>query len=88
MSALKSVASGALRIIPFDGYELPYESTESALMRAFTMINPGEVIRLYIDRNPHTVIIKLALKYGSKLIFQYLQNRDGGVIIDFKKVCM
>lgn len=88
MSALKSVASGALRIIPFDGYELPYESTESALMRAFKMIKPGEVIRLSIDKNPRTVINKLAFKYGSKLVFQYLQNREGAVIIDFKKVYM
>ena len=56
-----------------------------------TLIQNGTVVRstgavqadLLIENG---LIQKIAIRYGAKLIFQYLQNRDGAVIIDFKKV--
>ncbi len=49
-------------------------------------LQPGEILRLFIDHNPFNLIRKIAIRYGSKLIFQYRQNREGAVVIDFKKV--
>jgi uncharacterized protein with von Willebrand factor type A (vWA) domain len=49
-------------------------------------LNVGEILRLFIDQNPFAIIHQIALRFGSKIIFQYLQNKDGAVIIDFMKV--
>ena len=82
----KFLASDASMILPFNGYGLPQSGREAALFKAMNGLKPGEVLRLFIDQNPLSLIRKLVLRYGSRLIFQYLQNRDGTVIIDFKKV--
>lgn len=55
------------------------------LSRSVAQLNDGEVLRVLCDRNPVTQICGLAKKYGSKIIFQYLKNYRGLVIIDFKK---
>ncbi len=80
------LAKDASRILPFDGYELKTKAEENAFVSAVGELQPGEILRLFIDHNPFNLIRKIAIRYGSKLIFQYRQNREGAVVIDFKKV--
>jgi uncharacterized protein (DUF2249 family) len=80
------LAKDAAGIFPFQGHGLINGSREDALIKAMNELRCGEILRLFIDQNPITLINKLVVKYGSKLVFQYLQNCDGAVIIDFKKL--
>lgn len=80
------LANDATSIHHFYGDNLQSGSQEAALIAAVHGLREGEILRLSIDQNPLDLIQKIAIRYGAKLIFQYLQNRDGAVIIDFKKV--
>ncbi len=82
-SLLTKDASG---ILLFDGYELKTKAKENALVSAVGKLQPGEILRLFIDHNPFDLIRTIAIRYGSKLIFQYLHNREGAVVIDFKMI--
>lgn len=76
----------ACAVFSFDAYGSPNGFREEAFFSAMNRLRTGEILRLFIDRNPLLLIQKIVLKYGSKLMFQYLHNRDGSVIIDFQKV--
>lgn len=80
------LANDATGIHHFHGGNLQSTSQEVALIAAVNGLRQGEILRLSIDQNPSGLIQKMVIRYGAKLIFQYLQNGDGGVIIDFKKV--
>jgi uncharacterized protein (DUF2249 family) len=80
------LANDGSKIYPFNGYGLSLEAEEDALFQAVSELKQGEILRLSIDKNPFVLIRSLVVKYGSKLIFEYLQNREGDVIIDFKRV--
>lgn len=80
------LAKDATGIFPFRVHGLINGSREDALIKAMDELRSGEILRLFIDQNPITLINRLVVKYGSKFVFQYLQNSDGAVIIDFKKL--
>ena len=80
------LSKDAAGIFPFDGYRLAQKSHEDALFRAMNNLKPGEILRLFVGKNPLEVIRKLAMEFGAKFVFEYLSNRDGLVIIDFKRV--
>ena len=85
MASLSAFLSkDASAIFPFDGYGMNGRSDEESLITAMNGLRCGEILRLFIDQNPLQMIRRLVMTYGSRLIFQYLQNRDGAVIIDFK----
>ena len=86
MRSSEYIAFDATHIYPFyvvDSRGLP---TERAIVAAIAELRAGELLRVFIDQNPITIIRKLVVRYGSKIIFQYLQNKDGAVIIDFMKI--
>ena len=76
----------ACAVFPFDAYGSSNRFREEAFFSAMNGLRTGEILRLFIDRNPLRLIRKIVLKFGSKLMFQYLHNRDGSVIIDFQKM--
>lgn len=80
------LATDATDIHHFYGDSFQGSSQEAALIAAMNGLRQGEILRLSVDQNPLGLIQKIAIRYGAKLIFQYLQNGDGGVVIDFKKV--
>ena len=90
MLAVKSpkafIAFEAKKINTFYGLDSQGLPTERAVVSAMASLNVGEILRLFIDQNPFAIIHQIALRFGSKIIFQYLQNKDGAVIIDFMKV--
>ena len=80
------IAQDASGIFPFYGCDVSGKPTERALLTALHELESGQILRLFIDQNPLALIHKLVIRFGSRLIFQYLMNREGAVIIDFKKV--
>lgn len=80
------LANGASGVFLFDGYKVKSKSKEVALIRAVQKLKSGEVLRLFIEKVPFLLLRKLVIHFGSKIIFQYLKNQEGLVIIDFKKV--
>ena len=84
---LTVLAKGTSAILLFDGYKLKTRAKENAFVVAIGDLKQGEVLRLFTDHNPFGLIRKIVIRYGSKLIFEYLHNREGAVVIDFKKVC-
>lgn len=80
------LASDALEIFLFNGHGLTHKSRVAGFLRRVKNLRPGEILRLFVDQNPLDLIRLLVIRYGSKFIFQYLQNKEGAVIIDFKRV--
>ena len=80
------IAQDALGISPFYGCDVSGQPTERAVISALHELKSGHILRLFIDENPLALIQKQVLNFGSQLIFQYLLNREGAVIIDFKKI--
>ena len=80
------IAFEAKKINPFYGLDSQGLPTERAIVSAMANLHAGEILRVFIDRNPLEIIRKIVLRYGSKIIFQYLQNKEGAVIIDFMKI--
>ena len=64
------LASDALGIFLLNGYGLTNKSREARFLHRVKILKPGEVV----------------IRYGSKVIFQYLKNQDGAVVIDFKRI--
>ena len=85
-SASAFLHGDATKVCHFNGAGVIGGPKEGALMAAMNDLKCGEILRLFIDQNPIVTIRKLVIRFGSKLTFQYLQNRDGAVIIDFKKI--
>ena len=54
------LAKDASRILPFDGYELKTKAEENAFVSAVGELQPGEILRLFIDHNPFNLIRKIA----------------------------
>lgn len=86
MSASEYIAFSATQIYPFYGVDSRGLPTERAIVAGIAELRAGEILRVFIDQNPIAIINKLMMKFGSRIIFQYLQNRDGAVIIDFMKI--
>ena len=61
------------------------EDLYQKLTRSIDQLNQGEVLRVLCDHNPVLQIGGLVKRHGSKIIFQYLKNHRGHVVIDFKK---
>jgi len=80
------IAQDALGIFPFYGCDVAGKPTERAVISALHELKNGQILRLFIDQNPLSLIRKLVINFGSQLIFQYLLNREGAVVIDFKKI--
>lgn len=74
------------KIKTFYGLDSQGLPTERAIVLEMANLHAGEILRLFIDRNPLEIIQKIVLRYGSKIIFQYLKNNEGAVIIDFMKI--
>lgn len=83
-----SIAFEATKINPFYGLDSQGLPTERAIISAMASLHVGEILRLFVERNPLEIIRKIVLIFGSKIIFQYLQNKEGAVIIDFMKTRM
>ena len=80
------LASDALGLFLLNGYGLTNKSREARFLHRVKILKPGEVLRLFTDKNPHNLIHLLVIRYGSKFIFQYLKNQEGAVVIDFKRI--
>ena len=80
------IAFESKKINTFYGLDSQGLPTERAIVSEMAKLHAGEILRLFIDRNPLEIIQKIVLRYGSKIIFQYLKNNEGAVIIDFMKI--
>lgn len=83
---LSVLAKSTSEIFLFDGYKLKTRAKENAFVAAVGDLKQDEILRLFTDHNPFDLIRKIVIRYGSKIIFQYLLNHEGVVVIDFKKV--
>lgn len=81
-----TLANGASGIYLFNGYGLKSAPKEVAVISAIRKLKRGEILRLFIEKAPLMLLRALVIQFGSKVVFQYFNNQEGLVIIDFKKI--
>ena len=81
-----TLAKGASGIFLYNGYGLGSTQKEAALIRAVRKLKSGEILRLFIEKAHPQLLRALVIQFGSKIMFQYLKNQEGLIIIDFEKI--
>lgn len=69
---MSAAASGAERVINFNGIELQYRNT--IIFQLFEHLAAGDALQLIVDHDPKPLRYQLESKHGSRCLWKYLEE--------------
>jgi uncharacterized protein (DUF2249 family) len=70
-------------IYPFDARGIAKRFRHAAIFGALDALQPGERMRFVNDHNPIPLLQQMQARYGERVEINYLDQGEGGVMIDF-----
>ena len=70
-------------IYPFDARGIAKRFRHAAIFGALDALHAGERMRFVNDHNPIPLLQQMQARYGDSVSVNYLEQGEGGVVIDF-----